>query len=125
MKSLKEYLETIVKDYCEETQKGNWVYDHEYQMGKHDLAEEILSEYLTEDKFCQCESCKEQHVRSNMQELKIREIEKCDRHEGRFCLVIDTKPDEANKRVCCPKDKEDYYLAFHDFLIYRKVKGDV
>ena len=54
-----------------------------------------------------------------LKELKIREVEPCDRHEGRLCLVIDTKPDEANKRVCCPKGKEGYYLAYHDFLAYK------
>lgn len=49
-----------------------------------------------------------------MKELKISEIEKCDRHEGRLCLVIDTKPDEAIRRVCCPKGKEDYYRELLD-----------
>ena len=53
-------------------------------------------------------------------EMKIRAIEPCDKHEGRLCLVIDTKPDEANKRVCCPKDKEGYYLALSPSLMQAK-----
>lgn len=62
MKSLKVFLEKIVKEF--QISKKYPFAGLTLEDGRADLAEEILSEYLTEDnKFCQCESCKEYHER--------------------------------------------------------------
>ena len=52
MKALKEFLEKEMED---------WEFYDDYDRGKIHLAKHILSEYLTDSKFCQCELCKKQH----------------------------------------------------------------
>ena len=51
--SLKEYLNEVVKDES--------LIPDDFAKGRVYLAKHLLSEYLTDSKFCQCELCKKQH----------------------------------------------------------------
>ncbi len=62
MKSLKEFLVKIVKEDGLKFVASREVCNlNTHEAGRASLASEILSKYLTDSKFCQCEMRKRQH----------------------------------------------------------------